>query len=267
MGFLRALSFFTVIPTKTNREDFNDGGRNFWWTVGMLIGIADGAFFVSIYKLFGAFVSVSLTLLFDGLLTQFLHYDGLGDAADALLGSKTKEDRLKILKDPNIGVFGLCVVIMSVFIRFAILRQYLVFKSVNYIEFILLFGSIGLLARSLVYIIGSRNHVIEGSFLGQSVFKIKMNIVETIGQLGVCCLALFTAGYAFYNCFGYQYPNRVDSLSVFLYVGSLTLAMAMVIFGIYKLASKRLGGINGDIMGAAIMLSETAGLLVGVAKW
>ncbi|WP_126193921.1 adenosylcobinamide-GDP ribazoletransferase, partial [Thermus scotoductus] len=40
------------------------------------------------------------------LLTGFLHLDGLLDAADALLGSRPRAERLRILKDPHLGPFA-----------------------------------------------------------------------------------------------------------------------------------------------------------------
>ena len=40
------------------------------------------------------------------LLTGALHVEGLADACDGLFGGQTREDRLAIMRDPRIGVYG-----------------------------------------------------------------------------------------------------------------------------------------------------------------
>ena len=42
----------------------------------------------------------------EALLTGALHWDGLADTADGFGGGRTRDDALRIMRDPAIGSFG-----------------------------------------------------------------------------------------------------------------------------------------------------------------
>jgi adenosylcobinamide-GDP ribazoletransferase len=44
-------------------------------------------------------------------------------------------------------------------------------------------------------------------------------------------------------------------------------AVVVVVAGLAVIARRRLGGYTGDVLGAGIVLGETAGLLVWTARW
>ncbi len=46
------------------------------------------------------------------LLTRFLHWDGLADTTDGLLGGSTPERRLEIMRDSRVGSFGVTAIVM-----------------------------------------------------------------------------------------------------------------------------------------------------------
>ena len=57
------------------------------------------------------------------LATGCLHEDGLADTADGFGGGKTREQKLDIMRDSHIGVYGVCALTMSLFLRVAALAS------------------------------------------------------------------------------------------------------------------------------------------------
>src|SRR5205085_11237405 len=50
-------------------------------------------------------------------VTGGLHEDGLADTADGFGAAAPRERRLEIMRDPRIGVFGACALILSILLR------------------------------------------------------------------------------------------------------------------------------------------------------
>jgi adenosylcobinamide-GDP ribazoletransferase len=52
-------------------------------------------------------------------------------------------------------------------------------------------------------------------------------------------------------------------------VRGMAAVAAVVVAGgaVLALAQRRIGGFTGDVLGAAIVLGQTAGLVVGAARW
>jgi adenosylcobinamide-GDP ribazoletransferase len=66
-----------------------------------------------------AALSVAATMLATGCL----HEDGLADTADGFGGGKTREQKLAIMRDSRIGVYGVCALAMSLVLRIAALAS------------------------------------------------------------------------------------------------------------------------------------------------
>jgi adenosylcobinamide-GDP ribazoletransferase len=64
-------------------------------------------------------VSVALILAMWVVLTGGLHLDGWADCCDALSASVTRERRLEILKDPRLGSFGVIGLVLLLLVKFA----------------------------------------------------------------------------------------------------------------------------------------------------
>ena len=54
----------------------------------------------------------ALVLVTGVALTGAMHIDGLADFADGVFGGRTTEDRLRIMKLPDVGAFGLVAVVL-----------------------------------------------------------------------------------------------------------------------------------------------------------
>ena len=64
-------------------------------------------------------VAAAVAIAVGLLMTGAFHEDGLGDIADAFGGGTTVERRLQILKDPRHGTYGVCAICASIVVRVA----------------------------------------------------------------------------------------------------------------------------------------------------
>lgn len=110
-SFALALSLLTVIPLGvTERPGDRQWRRAVWMfpSVGALIGVFLAGL-DSLGRMPGAgWKGFSAALVLAGyfLVTGGLHHDGLADAADAFLGARDREGRLRIMRDTSVGAFG-----------------------------------------------------------------------------------------------------------------------------------------------------------------
>jgi adenosylcobinamide-GDP ribazoletransferase len=62
------------------------------------------------------FPAAGLTVVASLIVTGCLHEDGLADVADSF-GASTRERKLEIMRDSNIGTYGVCALFMSLLLR------------------------------------------------------------------------------------------------------------------------------------------------------
>ncbi len=60
-----------------------------------------------------------LDILFLAVITGAFHLDGLGDSADGLLGQRSKEKVLTIMKDSRLGTMGLVAIVFGLALKWA----------------------------------------------------------------------------------------------------------------------------------------------------
>jgi adenosylcobinamide-GDP ribazoletransferase len=118
----QALAFLTRIPLAdraAGRPDFHDSA----WTfpvVGAVVGLGGGIVYalaagVGLAPLLAAALAVTATIL----LTGAIHEDGLADTADGFGGGNTATEKLEIMRDNRIGVYGATALILSILLRVA----------------------------------------------------------------------------------------------------------------------------------------------------
>jgi adenosylcobinamide-GDP ribazoletransferase len=119
---LGAVSFLTIL--RIPGEPVPPGRAAMFFP---LVGAALGAAGAGIYLAGSRVVPVSLaalaTVAFWAVISGVLHEDGLADIADALRGGRTQERMLEILKDSRIGTFGAIAVVLSVLARWQALEH------------------------------------------------------------------------------------------------------------------------------------------------
>lgn len=118
-GLLDAVTFLTRVPAGAEVHDDTRLTRAVPWFA--IVGAAVGALVAAVYAgllfvlppLLCAVVAVGLGVL----VTGAFHEDGLADVADAFGGGSDREDRLRILKDPRLGTYGVLALVFSLLVR------------------------------------------------------------------------------------------------------------------------------------------------------
>jgi adenosylcobinamide-GDP ribazoletransferase len=126
-SFLIALAFLTIIPIRfrTPPDAAAVARSRFWYpVVGALLGAALGGW-TALLILWGRppLISAFLVLLAWVILTGALHLDGFCDLCDGLFGGRTPEERLRIMKDPHLGTFGLAGGVLLLLGKFVLLAE------------------------------------------------------------------------------------------------------------------------------------------------
>ena len=113
MGFFLALRFLSIlpIPGKAQATDKQLGRSTAWYpVVGVLLGALLFASAYLVTRLWSALPAAFLCLAVWTVFTRGLHLDGLADSFDGIGGSADRQQRLEIMKDSRIGVFGVLAV-------------------------------------------------------------------------------------------------------------------------------------------------------------
>ncbi len=224
-SFLLALSLLTVLPLHpqgAEEEEFRQSTL-FFPLVGYLIGA--GLLLLSLLPLPEGLLGALLLAFWLGM-TGFLHLDGLLDLADALLGAKPREARLRILKDPHLGAFAF---------------------GVGGVYLLLLWQALALgpPGPMLLLLPGFARGVI-------------LPFLNRYPLLGPGLAAAIRGGPVL--------PPLLLTLPFPLLYPFPALLGLLGAWGLARLALARLGGINGDILGGMILLTELFAL-VGYALW
>jgi adenosylcobinamide-GDP ribazoletransferase len=235
----KALSFLTIFGATGTPNQMTLAWFPF---VGALLGLAVGAIWWLVAKAWPPMPTAAVVVAADLVLTGFLHFDGLADAADGLIAPLTKDRRLEAMADPTIGAFGAIGVVMVLLLRFSALTTLRPAPFVVAGLWCASRTSMVLITETLPY---ARPTGLVRDFLGGASRSTRQRFVllgaMIIGYLLAATLAII---------------GRRGR-------GLIALTAELVAIGAVALFSKRrLGGYTGDVLGAAGVIGETIGLLV-----
>jgi len=125
-GLRFAFGTLTVLPVKVTRwdRDAARGGMLCAPVAGLVVGA--GAALVGVALLAmgaGPLLAAVATAAVPAALTRGLHLDGLADTADGLGSGKPAEDALRIMKQSDIGPFGVITLLFVLLAQVAALFQ------------------------------------------------------------------------------------------------------------------------------------------------
>lgn len=106
---LFALRFLTIVPVKGRHEEAAkaEGAVIYFPVAGLMIGaVLAGADTLLSHSGLGQLSVNTMLVILLALITGGLHLDGLADTFDALSGGRTRDEMLKIMRDPHIGTMG-----------------------------------------------------------------------------------------------------------------------------------------------------------------
>jgi adenosylcobinamide-GDP ribazoletransferase len=200
-----------------------------------------GGFMLLVYGLL-LFTGLSLLSAFAAvmsgyLVTGALHLDGFADCCDAFFAKKPKEDTLRILKDSRMGAFGVLGIVFDVGFKTLLIYALCNQKKAD-MAFVLLSMPV---AGKLPLIIAP---AIAGYARPEGTGK---SMIGNIKPLYIVVCILLAAGI----------------LAAFFGKGAAIAAPVLLLAGILtaERSKKRIGGITGDVLGAANEIGEMLFLL------
>lgn len=241
-GLLMAISMFTIIPLPKYEWD-DEGAKNimkFYPVIGLIVGFI----WYGVYRLLfliqaPTIIITALTMITPFLVTGMLHLDGYMDVCDALLSRRDREEKLRILKDPNTGAFAVISLAMLFIVNFSAL--YTVLDYNNYIVSLVI---IPIISRSFMGYLLLEKEPLPQSSLGTFFRKGTGKIDKSILLIFLLLAALM--------------------LIAIMGLKGLIVSVSMVVISLLFVnnSCKELGGMSGDTAGFGLVIAEIVGLLV-----
>lgn len=115
---LGAVSFLTIF----GRGHPPTGYSRYWFALsGAIVGLVSGSVWWLLGKLNLHLLDAGLVVLSVLIVTGAIHLDGLADSADGLLAHLRTARRFEVMSSPEVGVFAVTAVVMSLILQTAAL--------------------------------------------------------------------------------------------------------------------------------------------------
>lgn len=209
--------------------------------VGALIGASLGVVWIAAAEAWPLAVAAAIVVAADLLVTGLLHFDGLADSADGLLPHLSRERRLAVMAEPDAGAFATATVGVVLLLRWAALAA--VAPDAR------LLAALWCLSRTAMAVIAAFGRYARSGGLATAFLPERRRGVSAAGALGVSAALAIAVWWS----------PLAGAAAI---VAAIAAASAVV-----ALAARRIGGFTGDVLGAAGVVAETAGLLAAAARW
>ncbi|GAA2226149.1 MULTISPECIES: adenosylcobinamide-GDP ribazoletransferase [Kitasatospora] len=245
-GVRFAFGTLSVLRVRVERWDRAAGGRAMVCAplVGVVLGaLAAGAGALVDWRAGGLLAAVAAVAV-PAWLTRGLHLDGLADVADGLGSGKPAEDALRIMKQSDIGPFGVLTLVLALLAQIAALTGQFA-DSARHGALAVLTAAVAARCALSLGCLRSVPAARPGG-LGAMVAA----TVPPAGALAVSALAglgLAAAGWA-------------DGWAALRYPGALLAGLGAAGL-LLRRCVRRFGGITGDVLGALAETAATAALL------
>lgn len=242
-SFIIAFSMYSRIPMP--HVKWSDKGMRYSMCFFPLVGAVTGGLSVLAYRILqeihaGNMLTAAILTALPILVNGGIHMDGFLDTVDARHSYRPKEEKLKILKDPNAGAFAVIyagvyfVLIFGLFTE--ITPETILFPAVGY------FLSRTLSAFSVTAFPKAKKDGSVAAFADAAQRHVGAVLIAEF----LLCAAL------------YLWLDPV--------YGVACVAAALLVYGYYYCMSRKIfGGITGDVAGYFLQLCELAVLTVTVA--
>ena len=235
-------SYFTILPVRFSENDYLStpkvlASMLFWLPLG---GLVLGGLSVGIFTLLSSleWLAALIAGVVYMMLYGFLHTEAIMDVADALYAKHSGKDAFEIIKEPTVGAMGVLWAVGIMLIKVAGIVTLLLHGGWAYFLSILLISRLGLLLLFFT-------QTFRSSFIG----KIQEGFTQT---------------------------HFLSSLLLFTLIGVVFtgwhffLLLGIGLLFSYFLANalgKKLGFLNGDVLGTTLECTETLLFLLGAALW
>lgn len=202
--------------------------------VGAGIGTAVGGIAQGLSGSLTAPVAALLGLAAGAALTGVLHLDGLADTADAF-GAATRERALEIMRDHAVGAYGTVAVVLDLALKAAALA--VLASRHDALRYAVCAAAA---ARAVPVVLSAAVPYARSSGIGDAV--------QTTGIPRVVVAVALAA-----------------ALAIVLRAPIVLAAFAAVVLIVGPAARRALGGVTGDVLGAAAELCEVGALVAAIA--
>lgn len=236
-----AISMFTIIPLP--KYLWEEKAGKYIMPLYPVVGVIVGGLWFLVYQILNilnceSMISAAILLSTPFVITGFMHLDGFMDVSDALLSRRPKEDKLRILKDSTVGAFSVISLGLLFILEFSAIQTFL---NVNASSIVLIL--IPILSRSISAMAILSKEPIEESYY----VKLYKDGINAYYKISVICVYII-----------------VSIIACFWGIKYLIMSLVMLISGylLVKNCEKELGGINGDVAGYTVVLTELIGILI-----
>ena len=206
--------------------------------VGAMIGAAGGGVYVAARHGLPPTVASALAIACGLLITGAFHNDGLADMADAFGGGWTKERRMEILKDSRHGTYGVVSLVIVLIIQVASLA------SLSGRHGLLVLIAAEALARAGAIALMALMTPVRADGLAASSTRSVSRLAIVIGIVSGVVITVASIGWWSIGALG---------------------AVVVGVGAVGSLAQRKIGGVVGDVLGAAEQVAFTGVLVVCVA--
>lgn len=249
-GLRFAFGFLTVLPVRSGRWDRDTArlGMIYAPVAGLVVGLATAtAGGILLVLGGGALLAATVTVAAGAVLTRGLHLDGLADTADALGSGRDAEGARYVMKQPDIGPFGVVTLLLVLIAQVAALAG--VYGESGWAAGAAAAAVAAFTARGALTVAcregvpAARPKGLGAAVAGAVPQRSAVaTVVATIGA-GVAAGALF----------------GVESMAQYAAAQLTALVAAELLLGHCR---RRFGGVTGDVFGALVETAATVTLVV-----
>lgn len=239
-AFNMVVSMFTIIPLPRHLWDEKAGKyiMMLYPTVGLIVGVIWYGIWWALSKIGCSTILLAAILLaIPYLITGFIHLDGFMDVSDALLSRRSMEEKLRILKDSTVGAFAVISLGLVFILQFASIYT-LLQSNKNMLVLIM----IPIISRCI-----SGYFMLHKEPIGESYFGKLFKEGTGIFQKSIIIIV------------GISVTLLVSILN--LQYGIVSIIMIVIGSVLVRNSTRELGGMNGDVAGYTLVLTEVIGVL------
>lgn len=239
-----AFQFLTIVPPPLRRTVTPEElGKSvtFFPLVGLLMGLLLFGLHRLLSAIFPETVAAAILLAVWIACSGALHFDGLLDAADGLLGGRTPEDRMRILRDERVGAFAVAAGGTVLLLKFAAIG------GIGAAGALIIAPVVGRWLTSIGVVLFS---YARPAGLGQDM-KDNAGWPQAAGATAIAAATL-----------GFLAPSVGIAAS-----GASVVLACISAWLIVRFTLSRIPGLTGDIYGALCEVGETVCIVTLAANW
>lgn len=243
-SFCLAMSTFTIVPFPQYAFDPSFLALTLaFFPIAGLVGalLAGGSLYLFHLLNVGIFFQSAVTVALMVGATGAIHLDGFADTCDALFSRRDRQEQLRIMRDPHIGVYAVIGTVLLLLLALAAWTEVLSTRRVLLIIASLLFGVFGRSLSGLysASLPSARSDGMQHAFRKKTPQTVKVALIVTLMASALMLIAL-------------AHWSGVIAVTISLFI----------FFFFRRFSLKAFGGATGDLAGFLFSLIEVSGWII-----